>query len=208
MSTKTWGDHNSRQVRGTLLVCRLNDAEDIVHSSRDLPYLEELAGALRQVIALPERQLHLADAAPQTAETLEALRARCATFVNGKRFMGPDQVDDALRATLEEKLGLPSSEDLWCFVDTSLAFKGHYGLVVAERGLYWANDAELWEHTRRTNMSWQELAEVDLAKDPMDEDVLVGTTSQIGLGVLQQSEEVLTFLQSLQQIVRGGHTPQ
>jgi hypothetical protein len=57
-------------------------------------------------------------------------------------------------------------------------------------------------------MSWQELAEVDLAQDPMDEDVLVGTTSQIGLGVLQQSEEVLTFLQSLQQIVRGGRTAQ
>ena len=105
----------------------------------------------------------------------------CEDAIDGERILGPEAISEELRETIGKHIGIPSSEPLWCFLDTSAVKKGHFGLVVGARGLYWQNDADIYEYTRLKRLSWDEIGDHTFALDPADNDIMVGTTSQIGI---------------------------
>jgi hypothetical protein len=204
IQTKSWGDFDSRQRRGTLMVCTLNRAFNVIYSSQDARRLTRLADELRVALGLApsfQEVPPLEEPTTLTASQSEALEALCTSAVDRGRILGPDDVSDPLRETLSTTTGLPTSEPLWCFVDTALTKKGHYGLAIGARGLYWANDTELREHTKLSRLSWGDLGAHALAVDPADSDIMVGTTSQIGCGVFSEYTRLLALLLALQKVV-------
>ena len=208
IQTKTWGDHDSRQLRGTLMICTLNRRFNVIYSSGDARRLTELADELREVLGLApsfKEVRPLEEPTTLTATQIEALQALCRDAVDGDRFLGPDAVSEALRETVYKHMGIPTSEPLWCFVDTSLAFKGHYGLAIGAHGLYWANDKDLKEHSKLSRLSWDEIGPNTFAMDPDDSDIMVGSTSQIGCGVFWGHERLFALLCALQEVVTSPH---
>ena len=203
---KTWGDYNSRQVRGTLMICTLNKSFNVIYSSRDSQRLTALADDLREALglALDFKVLPpLEEPTSISAAQSEALEGLCKEVVGQDRFLGPDDLSLKLRETISTHMGIPTDEPIWCFVDTSLAFEGHYGLAISPRGLYWANDKDIKEHTRLSRLSWDEIGAHTLALDPLDSDIMVGQTSQIGCGVFTDQERLLTLLLALQSAAKS-----
>ncbi|MGB0591520.1 MAG: hypothetical protein ACPGU1_17740 [Myxococcota bacterium] len=204
IQTKAWGDYNSRQLRGTLMLCTLNRRFNVIYSSRDARRLTQLADELRDAIGLLpsfKEVPPLESPKALTEAQVEALQLLCQDAIDSDRILGPDDVSDELRETIATHTGMPTTEALWCFVDTAMALKGRYGLAIGAHGLYWANDKDLKEHTKISRLSWDDIGAHTFAVDPADSDIMVGTTSQIGSGVFWGHERILTLLCALQEIV-------
>lgn len=201
-----WGERPGVQRRGTLQVCTLNDAVNVVYSSADIERVERLAADLRAVVGLvpgdaPRSSLPPSDL-PDAVR--DRLRATCEAAIDGDRILGPDALDEAARVRVRTNIGVPEGVTLWCFVHTAVLEQGRFGVAITADGLYWANDPDILEHTRLTRLSWAALGRATVSKDPEDGDILVTPTSQIGLGVLTDTDAVLTLLRALQAIVAAA----